>query len=113
MPVVSRLIYEVVKWRGLKWEVEQKQNSVAYAAKLVWSATSATLIFVDVRKRTAPDQAQRNFGEAAAGSENARRFLLERHVKECPMRFGVVAIEEVPGASSMVRLHKAAFYPQM
>jgi Holliday junction resolvase-like predicted endonuclease len=26
----------------------------------------------------------------------ARRFLSERHVKECPIRFDVVAIEEVP-----------------
>jgi hypothetical protein len=29
------------------------------------------------------------------------------------MRFDVVAIEEVPGGSPVVRLHKAAFYPQM
>jgi Holliday junction resolvase-like predicted endonuclease len=43
----------------------------------------------------------------------AKRFLMERHVKECPMRFDVVAIEEVSGASPVVRLHKAAFSPQM
>jgi hypothetical protein len=29
------------------------------------------------------------------------------------MRFDVVAIEELPGQSPVVRLHKAAFYPQM
>jgi len=29
------------------------------------------------------------------------------------MRFDVVTIEEVPGESPVVRLHKAAFYPQM
>ena len=50
-----------------------------------------TLAFVEVRTRT------------------ARRFLSERHAKECPMRFDVVAIEEVPGESPVVRLHKAAF----
>jgi len=29
------------------------------------------------------------------------------------MRFEVMAIEEAPGQSPVVRLHKAAFYPQM
>jgi hypothetical protein len=41
------------------------------------------------------------------------RFLLERHVKECPMCFDMVAIEELSEASPVVRLHKAAFSPQM
>lgn len=43
----------------------------------------------------------------------ARRFLMVRHVKECPLRFDVVAIEEIPGESPVVRLHKNAFNPRM
>jgi len=43
----------------------------------------------------------------------ARRFLMERHVKECPVRFAVVAIEESHGQPPLVRLHKNAFNPRM
>jgi Holliday junction resolvase-like predicted endonuclease len=32
----------------------------------------------------------------------ARRFLMERHAKECPVRFDVVAIEESPGQAPRV-----------
>jgi len=39
----------------------------------------------------------------------ARRFLMERHVKECPVRFDVVAIEELPGQAPPVRPHKNGF----
>jgi hypothetical protein len=39
--------------------------------------------------------------------------LLERHVKEFPVRFDVVAIEEVRGQAPVVRLHKNAFSPRM
>jgi Holliday junction resolvase-like predicted endonuclease len=43
----------------------------------------------------------------------ARRFLMVRHVKECPLRFDVVAIEEFSGQSPVVRLHKNVFNPRM
>jgi len=39
-------------------------------------------------------------------------FLMERHVKECPARFDVVAIEEFSGQAPVVRLHKNAFDPR-
>ena len=42
-----------------------------------------------------------------------RRFLMERHVKDCPLYFNVVAIEEFPGQLPVVRLHKNAFCPRM
>jgi hypothetical protein len=38
---------------------------------------------------------------------------MERHVKECPLRFDVVAIEEYPDQSPVVRLHKNAFNPRI
>ncbi len=34
----------------------------------------------------------------------ARRFLMERHAKECPVRFDVVAIQEFFGQAPVVRL---------
>jgi len=156
MPVVSRLIYEVVKWRarrGLTRDVEsfadakaeakqrgvrgqtfpywylRRQGVCIYGAELCAARREGrnrssrirrdTLAFVEVRTRTAQED-QTALPELSVTLEKqqvvartARRFLLERHVKECPMRFDVGAIEEVPGESPVVRLHKAAFYPQM
>ena len=43
----------------------------------------------------------------------AKRFLAERHVRDCPMRFDVVAIDNEPGRPPVVRLHKDALSPQM
>jgi len=43
----------------------------------------------------------------------AQRFLAERHVRECPRRFDVVAIDNRPGSSPALRLHKDAFSPQL
>jgi len=76
-----------------------------------------TLAFVEVRTRTAHDD-QTALPELSVTAEKqhrvgrtAKRFLLERHVKDGPLRFDLVAIEEVPGKPPMVRLHKAAFSP--
>ena len=76
-----------------------------------------TLVFVEVRTRTARmDQAALPELSVTAEKQHlvgrtARRFLAERHLKECPVRFDVVAIEELPGKPPLVRLHKNAFYP--
>lgn len=156
MPVLSRLIYEVVKWRarrGLTREVESfadakteaKQRGVRGETFAYWylrrqgyvfvarnfvprgakgeidlvGYDGGTHAFIEVRTRTArEDQAALpelsvTLEKQQTVARTARRFLSERHVKECPMRFDVVAIEEVPGESPVVRLHKAAFYPQM
>jgi len=42
----------------------------------------------------------------------AHAFLRERHVKECPVRFDVVAIDHTPGRPPIVRLHKNALSPR-
>jgi putative endonuclease len=42
----------------------------------------------------------------------AHYFLRERHLKECPVRFDVVAIDNTPGQAPVVRLHKAALSPR-
>jgi putative endonuclease len=78
-----------------------------------------TLAFVEVRTRMArEDQAALPELSVTAKKQHpvgrtARRFPMERHVKECPVRFDVVAIEEFPGQSPVVRLHKNAFNPRM
>jgi hypothetical protein len=41
----------------------------------------------------------------------AHYFLRERHIKECPLRFDVVAIDNTPGQPPVVRLHKSALSP--
>jgi putative endonuclease len=74
-----------------------------------------TLAFVEVRTRTARvDQAALPEVSVTAEKQHlvgrtARRFLMERHVKECPVRFDVVAIEESPGQAPLVQLHKNGF----
>jgi putative endonuclease len=41
----------------------------------------------------------------------AHSFLRERHIRECPVRFDVVAIDNTPGQPPVVRLHKSALSP--
>jgi putative endonuclease len=41
----------------------------------------------------------------------AHYFLRERHIKECPLRFDVVAIDNTPGQPPVFRLHKSALSP--
>jgi putative endonuclease len=79
----------------------------------------ATLAFVEVRTRTVRDE-MTALPELSVTEEKqrvlartARRFLAERHVRECPLRFDVVAIDNEPGHPPVVRLHKDAFSPQM
>ena len=78
-----------------------------------------TLAFVEVRTRTIRDELTA-LPELSVTEEKqkmlvrtAKRFLSERHIRECPMRFDVVAIDNEPGQPPVVRLHKDAFSPQM
>jgi len=78
-----------------------------------------TLAFVEVRTRTCRDHSSA-LPELSVTSEKqhvlvrtARRFMAERHVDDCPCRFDVVAIDNLPGQRPVVRLHKDAFSPQI
>jgi len=78
-----------------------------------------TLAFVEVRTRTIRDELTA-LPELSVTEEKqralvrtAKRFLAERHIRECPMRFDVVAIDNEPGHPPVVRLHKDAFSPQI
>jgi len=93
--------------RGSKGELDM----VGYDGK--------TLAFVEVRTRTVRDEMSAlpelsvTSGKQHLLARTALRFLAERHVRECPCRFDVVAIDNSPGKPPVVRLHKDAFSPQM
>lgn len=80
-----------------------------------------TLAFVEVRTRTIrDDEPLRALPELSVteGKQHvlvrtARHFLAERRVRECPLRFDVLAIDNSPGHPPVVRLHKDAFSPQI
>jgi Holliday junction resolvase-like predicted endonuclease len=74
---------------------------------------------VEVRTRTVGDQLTR-LPELSVTAEKqymvahtAKRFLAERDVKDIPLRFDVLAIDNIPGSPPEVRLHKDAFSPQI
>jgi len=73
-----------------------------------------TLAFVEVRTRLSV-KGKSALPELSITREKhqvlvrtAHYFLRERHLKECPVRFDVVAIDNIPGQPPAVRLHKAA-----
>src|ERR1700760_972797 len=75
-----------------------------------------TLAFVEVRTRTVRDGDLPGLPELSVTTDKQRmvvltamRFLGERHIKECPCRFDVVAIDNRVGGPPEVRLHKDAF----
>jgi putative endonuclease len=77
-----------------------------------------TLAFVEVRTR-AVVPGKIALPELSVSREKhevlvrtAHAFLRERHVKPCPVRFDVVAIDNIPGKPPLVRLHKNALSPR-
>jgi putative endonuclease len=78
-----------------------------------------TLAFVEVRTRTTREELAA-LPELSVTTDKqrmvvrtAQRFLAERHLRDCPCRFDVVAIDNRPGSSPELRLHKDAFSPQL
>ena len=78
-----------------------------------------TLAFVEVRTRTAREE-MTALPELSVTPEKqrivartARYFLAERHLRRCPCRFDMLAIDDRPGQPPEVRLHKDAFSPQL
>lgn len=43
----------------------------------------------------------------------ANQFLREWHIAECPVRFDVVAVDNLAGKPPLVRLHKDALSPDI
>jgi Holliday junction resolvase-like predicted endonuclease len=132
MAIFSRIIFETVKWRarrGLNCGEEPLAGVKEKARRRgVRSETFAYWYlrrheYVLVARNCVPREVKGEIdligydGETLAFVEvrtrTARRFLMVRHVKECPLQFDVVAIEEFSGQSPVVRLHKNAFNPRM
>jgi putative endonuclease len=157
MPLFSKVIYGVVRWKA-RHGLRDERSPASGDAKLIarqtgirgetfaywylrrhgyvfvarnYSPLSAkgeldlvgydgeTLAFVEVRTRTIRSELTA-LPELSVNEEKqrllvrtAKYFLSERHVRECPMRFDVLAIDNEPGRSPVVRLHKDAFSPQM
>jgi len=79
----------------------------------------ATLAFIEVRTRTlredltALPELSITTDKQRVVIRTAQRFLAERHIGDGPLRFDVLAIDNQPGHSPTVRLHKDAFSPQL
>jgi putative endonuclease len=116
--IFSRIIFEAVKRRARRGlHADADSRDVKGEIDLI-GYDGETLMFVEVRTRTARED-RWALSEVSATAEKqhlvgrtARRFLIERHVKECPVRFDMVAIEEFSGQALVVRLHKNAFHPR-
>lgn len=73
------------------------------------------LAFIEVKTRAGAPEDSAKPEEAVTPekrrnlSRMARHFLAERHIREAPCRFDVLAIEGRPGQRPVVRLHKGAF----
>ena len=81
-----------------------------------------TLAFVEIRIRTVRDESSAlpalpelrvTFSKQAVLVRTAQRFFSDRRLCDCPTRFDVLAIDNIPGQSPVVRLHKDAFSPQL
>ena len=77
-----------------------------------------TLVFVEVRTRTVGSQltALPELSVTAQKQHVVARTaqrLAERHVRDTPLRFDVLAIDNIPGSPPEVRLHKDAFSPHV
>ena len=137
MAIFSRIIFETVKWRARRglsggetfayWYLRRHgyvfvaRNYMPRGAKgeidLV-GYDGPTLAFVEVRTRTESEE-HTALPELSITREKqnvlirtAQRFLAERHVGDCPCRFDVLAIDNRPGHTPLVRLHRDAFSPQ-
>jgi len=77
-----------------------------------------TLAFVEVRTRAVRKgkvaSPELSIGKAKHQvlARTAHGFPPERHVKKCPVRFDVAAIDNTPGKPPVVRLHKDALSPR-
>jgi putative endonuclease len=78
-----------------------------------------TIAFVEIRTRTLREdisglpELSVSYAKQSVLVRTAQRFLADRHLHDCPTRFDVLAIDNIPGRPPEVRLHKDAFSPQL
>jgi putative endonuclease len=78
-----------------------------------------TIAFVEIRTRAVRDdisglpELSVSYAKQSMLVRTAQRFLSDRHLHDCPTRFDVLAIDNIPGRPPEIRLHKDAFSPQL
>jgi len=79
-----------------------------------------TIAFVEIRTRTVredisglPELSVVSYAKQSVLVRTAQRFLADRRLHDCPTRFDVLAIDNIPGRPPEIRLHKDAFSPQL
>lgn len=78
-----------------------------------------TIAFVEIRTRTIREdisglpELSVSHAKQSVLVPTAQRFLEDRHLHDCPARFDVLAIDNIPGRPPEARLHKDAFSPQL
>ena len=78
-----------------------------------------TIVFVEIRTRTVREdisglpELSVGYAKQSILVRTAQRTLADRHLHDCPTRFDVLAIDNIPGRPPEIRLHKDAFSPQL
>jgi putative endonuclease len=78
-----------------------------------------TIAFVEIRTRTVREdiygrpELSVSYAKQSVLVRTAQRFLADRHLRDCPTRFDVLAIDNIPGRLPEIRLRKDAFNPQL
>jgi Holliday junction resolvase-like predicted endonuclease len=78
-----------------------------------------TTAFVEIRTRTVCEdiygrpELSVSYANQSVLVRTAQRFLADRHLRDCPTRFDVLAIDNIPGRPPEIRLHKDASSPQL
>jgi Holliday junction resolvase-like predicted endonuclease len=73
-----------------------------------------TIAFVEIRTRTVREdisglpQLSVSYARQSVLVRTAHRFLADRHLRDCPTRLDVLAIDNIPGRPPEIRLHKDA-----
>ena len=84
-----------------------------------WDTTGTTIAFVEIRTRTVRGdisglpELSVSHAKQSVLVRTAQLFLASRHLNDCPTRFDVLAIDNIPGRPPEIRLHKDAFSPQL
>jgi len=78
-----------------------------------------TIAFVEIRTRSVREdisglpELSVSYAKQSVLVRTAQRFLADRHLYDCPTRFDVLAIDNIPGRPPEIRLHKAPVSPQL
>jgi hypothetical protein len=129
MPIFSRVIFTVVCWsarRGLRDSVDtapQRQNQEGqpdekFERKEKACRTGLLGETYGYWYRRRQDicglpELSVSYVKQSVLVRTAQRFLADRHLHDCPTRFDVLAVDNIPGRPQEIRLHKDAFSPQL